>query len=680
VIALGVLTTALAITLIHYRAKIRDWLRKPPNRLRKLRGRLSKGLPGAGSWLRGAFITARHRSAQQLGWAAGSGPTRLGTRLRTRLWARLGPGRALGLLGGAGVLVAAVAGVRVAALGAGVVVGMVTGVFGAGGALVAIPTLSYVFGQSAGHASTGSLVIVGATALINVLHGLVTKDTHLDWRTGLILGAAGFAPAIAAGLLATHISPYGPQIGLAVLMGLAAIKMWLGGRQEATGTTTGVTRLVRTAAIGMFAGFLTGLLGIGGAFLIIPALVLAKVTNPKTATASVVMVTAINSLARLAGRISTLPTLDWSLIAPFAATAVLAGLLGKQISKKLSANNLQRGFAVFLIALAGYTSYQALSALTGDLVTAGSGAALLTAALTAALAGAGPRAVKWLTGRARMANKPAGERAKLDTAIADALARLAEVPGFNRTADHSLLRTELNRVRTLLGELGDPLLPADLDRLHQLADQAQQAITRLRRLLAAPKHGPPHAFAVTRTGAPAEPGQPEQAVLAELRDEGPVTAAESEELGVASPTGKWPALGMSLRLVEGLHERLAEAGSEMLVIYLLDPDTKEVFADRAFFEDWVRPLSEPTRRFTEDHELAHATHPNPHHRELDIWHSYPPPVRRELASLAHRVLDHQPAALRGYRRGPPPPRTTPARGAARTAQGARRMRGSIRER
>jgi MFS family permease len=180
--------------------------------------------------------------------------------------------------------------------------------------------------------------------------------------------------------------------------------------------------------------------------------------------------------------------------------------------------------------------------------------------------------------------------------------------------------------------------PADLDRFNRLAGRARQAIARLRRLLGAPKRGPPHAFAVTRTGAPAEPGERERAVLAELRDEGAVTAAESEELGVASPASKWLALGLELRLVDGLHERLAEAGSELLVIYLVDPDTKEVFVDRAFFEDWVRSLSEPTRRFMEDHELAHATHPDPHHHESDIWKHYPRQVRRELAVLARRVL------------------------------------------
>ncbi|WP_211241183.1 sulfite exporter TauE/SafE family protein [Pseudonocardia spinosispora] len=271
---------------------------------------------------------------------------------------------------------------NLAGLGAGAVVGLVIGVFGAGGALVTIPALSFGFGQSPVHAATGSLVIVGATALINTVHGLVKKD--LDWRTGALLGLAGFGPAILGGLLAARLNPNGPALALAALMGVAALKTWSGSNTTGGATSvTGLPRLVRVAVIGLGAGFLTGMLGIGGAFLIIPALVLAKVTDFKTAGATVVMVTAINSISGLSSRLGELATLDWKLIGPFAVAAVLTGLIGKQIKNKLPMTVLQRGFAGFLFGVAGLTAYQALTALTASRLTAGIGTALLMAGFVA---------------------------------------------------------------------------------------------------------------------------------------------------------------------------------------------------------------------------------------------------------------------------------------------------------
>jgi uncharacterized membrane protein YfcA/Co/Zn/Cd efflux system component len=282
------------------------------------------------------------------------------------------------------------AGLKLAGLAAGSVVGLVIGVFGAGGALVTIPALSELFGQSAAHAAVGSLVIVGAAALINTLHGLIKRD--LDWRMGALLGAAGFFPAVVGGVLAAHANVAGLQIALATLMGLAAVRMLrsTGAVDPARTGVTGWARTRRVLGIGLVAGLLTGVLGIGGAFLIIPALVVARVTDLRTATASVVMVTAINSVAGLLARTGELSALDWGLVGPFAGAAVIAGLIGKQLKDKLSVAGLQRGFAVFLIGVAGYTTFQAVAGLTGSALLAGGSAVLLTAALTAgAVAGRG---------------------------------------------------------------------------------------------------------------------------------------------------------------------------------------------------------------------------------------------------------------------------------------------------
>ena len=288
----------------------------------------------------------------------------------------------------------------VAALGAGVVVGLVIGVFGAGGALVTVPALIYLFGQSAHHAAAGSLVIVGAAALINSLHGLLKRT--VDWRTGVLVGAAGFLPAIAGGVLAAHAGQNVLQLGLAVLMGLASAKMLRDAPAAGSATAvtvTGRARLVRVLLIGTGAGLLTGLLGIGGAFLVIPALVMAKVADLRTATATVVLVTAINSVAGLLARTGDLPALDWALIAPFAGAAVLAGLVGKRLKDALPTHRLQRGFAGLLVLVAGFTTFTALSTFAGPVVAVGVTAGGL--AMFAAATWGGGRAVASVLARLR---------------------------------------------------------------------------------------------------------------------------------------------------------------------------------------------------------------------------------------------------------------------------------------
>ncbi|WP_343947279.1 alpha/beta hydrolase, partial [Pseudonocardia zijingensis] len=209
--------------------------------------------------------------------------------------------------------------------------------------------------------------------------------------------------------------------------------------------------------------------------------------------------------------------------------------------------------------------------------------------------------------------------ARLSTALTG---QLNQVP----PADRAPLVAALQRLAPGIAELIGPLRPA--------ADPKREP----RR----PRGPPPHAFALTRTGSPAVPGEPEAAVLAELREAGAISAAEADDLLVASPSGRWSEAEMSLRLVDGLHERLTEAGSDLLVVYLVDVSTREVFADRAFFEDWLRSTSETTRRFLEDHELAHVVHADPSHRERDVWGDYPRPVRRELAAMARDVAGGRP--------------------------------------
>ncbi len=116
-------------------------------------------------------------------------------------------------------------------------------------------------------------------------------------------------------------------------------------------------RTVVPAALAI--GFLTGLLGVGGGFLVIPALVILLRTPMTWAIGTSLRVIAINSAASLAAR-AGVAEFDWSVIAPFAVAAVLASLFGKRVAGRFSGDALTRTFAVLLIAVAGLVSTQSL--------------------------------------------------------------------------------------------------------------------------------------------------------------------------------------------------------------------------------------------------------------------------------------------------------------------------------
>lgn len=270
-----------------------------------------------------------------------------------------------------------------AAAGLGLLVGLVVSGFGGGGGVLTVPALVYLLGQTAHDATTGSVVIVGMTAVAGVLTRL---RGGIDWRTGLAFGALGIPAAYLGTLLNQHVAQPVLLLAFAATTLLAATAMLLDSRRHdepesdpppAPSPATGSSVLtappaapprqrlrtaVKIAAWGLAVGLLTGFLGVGGGFLVVPALVIALRMPMPLAVGTSLLIIALNAVSSLVSRLGT-ATLDWQVIVPFTVAAVLGTIAAKPLADRLSGTTLTRAFAVMLIGVGGFVGVESVLAL-----------------------------------------------------------------------------------------------------------------------------------------------------------------------------------------------------------------------------------------------------------------------------------------------------------------------------
>ncbi|MFI5794249.1 sulfite exporter TauE/SafE family protein [Streptomyces sp. NPDC051677] len=236
--------------------------------------------------------------------------------------------------------------VFVLALLAGGLVGLALGALGAGGSILTVPALIYLLGFSPAAATTAGLVIVIATAVTALLAH--ARAGAVRWRAGLLFAAAGLPPAAAAGALSARIPEPLLTLMFAALAALAAVRMLRHRAPRAEGRASAA----RAAGAGAGLGAVTGFLGVGGGFLAVPALVGVLAVPMSAAVGTSLLVVAANALAALTARAFTAVHLDWTLIMPFLATAVLGAWDGRRLAAKVSPATLQRVFGGVLLAVA----------------------------------------------------------------------------------------------------------------------------------------------------------------------------------------------------------------------------------------------------------------------------------------------------------------------------------------
>lgn len=228
-----------------------------------------------------------------------------------------------------------------------------------------MPALVYLGDQSVRGAQAGALLAVIAASAIGFASYLARGEVR--WRAGLAFGLAAAVSSLAGSLLSRRLDPNVLLLAFSPVMVLGALAM-VGERAGSESSFrpwrfgVSLSSAAKVTLFGFAVGWLTGLFGVGGGFLIVPALVLGLGFAMTEAVGTSLLVIIVSSLVALADRLHG-GEVDWSVVGPFAGAAVLGVLLGSALGERVSSEALTRWFAVLVVATALYTAGAALAAL-----------------------------------------------------------------------------------------------------------------------------------------------------------------------------------------------------------------------------------------------------------------------------------------------------------------------------
>jgi len=268
------------------------------------------------------------------------------------------------------------------AVAAGLLIGLSLGALGGGGSVLAVPVLVYGLGQSAAQATTGSLVVVGITSLAGAITAYRSGNVLLT--RGIVFGIVAIggaaAGAKASGLVSEPVLLAAFAALLLAVAGVMTARQFRSRRGQRAALKEGhaadpiisfspsfachCARALKVLATATAVGLLTGFLGVGGGFLVVPALVLALGLPMASAAGTSLVVITITSASALVVRAGTGTHPSWDLVALLTAVAVLGGWAGARLTTRTDTSKLQAAFTVLLVLVAGYTAWRALPALT----------------------------------------------------------------------------------------------------------------------------------------------------------------------------------------------------------------------------------------------------------------------------------------------------------------------------
>lgn len=233
------------------------------------------------------------------------------------------------------------------------VIGLSLGLFGSGGSILTVPILMYLLHIPATIAIATSLAIVAGISLGGSVFNVVRKQ--ISYQHVLLFGLPGMAGTYFGAWLGTLVGSRWQLAVFVVLMALAAVLMWQGRKEQGDVKPIPIpTTLLQGALVGVVTGFV----GVGGGFLIVPALMLLAGLPLLLATGTSLMIIAMNSIAGFAKYYQAYGVnngvFDWHLIALMVAGGVVGSLLGSVISARLPKQLMQKGFAVFLVGMSGF--------------------------------------------------------------------------------------------------------------------------------------------------------------------------------------------------------------------------------------------------------------------------------------------------------------------------------------
>lgn len=228
-----------------------------------------------------------------------------------------------------------------------VLIGVTLGLLGGGGSILAVPLLVYVAGMDAKEAIATSLLVVGVTSAVALVPH--ARAGRVRWRTGLLFGAAGMAGAYVGGRLAEFI-PGQVLLAAFALMMLATAAAMIRGRRSPSKPAHTELPVGRVLLDGVVVGLVTGLVGAGGGFLIVPALVLLGGVPMPVAVGTSLLVIAMKSFAGLAGYLASV-TIDWGVALMITAAAVAGSLVGSRLTGVVHPESLRKAFGWFVVVM-----------------------------------------------------------------------------------------------------------------------------------------------------------------------------------------------------------------------------------------------------------------------------------------------------------------------------------------
>lgn len=229
-----------------------------------------------------------------------------------------------------------------------VVVGVSLGLLGGGGSILTVPLLAYVAGLDPKAAIASSLFVVGVTSAVgSIAHA---RAGRVRWRVAAVFGATAMVGAYGGGRLAHAVPGNILLIAFAFIMITAAVAM-LRGRGDVGDQPAGPLPVGKIVLLGGAIGAISGLVGAGGGFLLVPALVLLGGLPMGAAVGTSLVVISMQSFAGLVGHLAA-ESIDWTLTAAVTVAAVIGSVIGVRLTSRVRPETLRRTFGWFVLAMA----------------------------------------------------------------------------------------------------------------------------------------------------------------------------------------------------------------------------------------------------------------------------------------------------------------------------------------
>jgi uncharacterized membrane protein YfcA len=234
----------------------------------------------------------------------------------------------------------------------GILIGLIVGTVGGGGAILALPVLVYVLGEDVNPASTGSLIVVALAASVGA--GARARRGDVCARLAIQFSIPAAAGSLAGTVLGHEVSPQLLILTFVPVMALAAVLTWRRACSDVAGDERPCpdVKAPKVVLAGALVGVLTGFFGVGGGFVIVPVLTLWFGMSFRRAVGTSLVIITITGVAALASHVATGTTIDVPITAALAGGTMLGALVGSRVSDRLPQRALGQAFALVVGAVA----------------------------------------------------------------------------------------------------------------------------------------------------------------------------------------------------------------------------------------------------------------------------------------------------------------------------------------